>query len=88
MIHQPMRVIFVRRGQFSTFNILVERCQLLRGVDVQWDRRLGDDRRRKQTLVRTNRRGPDRRRPSSPDVDLRGYTVVDMPDAPDSALED
>ena len=47
-----MRIIFVRRGQFSMFNVLVERCQLLDGVDVQWDRRLGDDRRYKRVEPR------------------------------------
>jgi hypothetical protein len=82
-----MRIIFVRRGQFSTFNVLVERCQLLDGVDVQWDRRLGDDRRDKRAAIPSERRARDRRRASSPDVDLRGYTVVDVPDAPDSGVK-
>ena len=76
-----MRIIFVRRGQFSTFNVLVERCQLLEDVAVQWDRRLGDDRRYKPAAVSAERRRRDRRRPSAPDVDLRGYTVVDVPDS-------
>ena len=79
-----MRIIFVRRGQFSTFSVLVERCQLLNDVSVQWDRRLGDDRRYQRTAIPSERRARDRRRPSSPDVDLRGYTVVDVPDTPES----
>ena len=79
-----MRIIFVRRGQFSTFNILKERCHLLDGVEVKWDRRLGDDRRYRRLPTPVDRRGLDRRRPSSPDVDLRGYTVVDVPDTPES----
>ena len=79
-----MRVIFVRRGQFTTFNVLVERCQLIEGVDVQWDRRLGDDRRFRRLMPPSDRRTRDRRKPSSPDVDLCGYTVVDIPDAPKS----
>jgi hypothetical protein len=74
-----MRIIFVRRGQFSTFNVLVERCQLLADVDVRWDRRLGDDRRYTRAAIPAERRASDRRKASVPDVDLRGYTVVDFP---------
>jgi len=76
-----MRVFFVRPRQFSTFNVLVERCQLLNDVDVQWDRRLGVDRRSERHVMSSDRRRQDRRRPSGPATDLRGYTVVDMPDA-------
>jgi hypothetical protein len=83
-----MRVIFVRRGQFSTFSILSERTQLLEDVDVQWDRRIGDDRRGERLAITSDRRRQDRRRPSSPDVDLRGYTVVNMPDAADSVVKE
>jgi hypothetical protein len=82
-----MRVIFVRRGQFSTYDILVERTQLLNNVDVQWDRRVGE-RRFERRNIASERRRRERRRPSVPDVDLRGYTVVDMPDSPESAVED
>ena len=74
-----MRVIFVRRGQFSTYNILVERTQLLNDVDVRWDRRIGNDPRLERRATPTDRRRQDRRRRSSPDVDLRGYVVVEMP---------
>jgi hypothetical protein len=81
MIYREMRVIFVRRGQFSTYNILVERTQLINDVDVQWDRRIGNDPRLERRVIAADRRRQDRRRRSSPDVDLRGYTVVDMPDA-------
>ena len=83
-----MRVIFVRRGQFSTYNILVERTQLLDDVDVQWDRRMGDDRRYERQTLPSDRRSRERRRQSSPDVDLRGYTVVDMPERQDSVGKD
>ncbi len=76
-----MRVIFVRRGQFTTFNILAERTQLLDDVVVHWDRRVGNDRRFDQCVSPFDRRRRDRRTLSSPDVDLRGYTVVDMPDS-------
>lgn len=82
-----MRVIFVRRGQFSTYNVLVERCQLLDDVDVRWDRRLGEDRRCWQVVASLERRSrADRRTPSEPDIDHRGYTVVDLPDLSDSVL--
>jgi hypothetical protein len=81
-----MRIIFVRRGQFSTFNVLVERCRLLADVDVQWDRRLGDDRRYTRAAIPSERRAGDRRKVSVPDVDLRGYTVVDVVDTPDSVV--
>ena len=78
-----MRVIFVRRGQYSTFNVLVERCQLLADVDVQWDRRLGEERRARKLIANLERRlRADRRKPSEPDMDLRGYTVVDLADLP------
>ena len=78
-----MRVIFVRRGQFSTYNILVERTQLLADVNVRWDRRIGEDRRFERQPMPSDRRREHRRRRTSPDVDLRGYTVVDMPDTTD-----
>jgi hypothetical protein len=74
-----MRVIFVRRGQLATYNVLVERCQLIQDVDVRWDRRLGDDRRLQSQPVTLERRREDRRRISeAPDIAMRGYTVVDM----------
>jgi hypothetical protein len=78
-----MRIIYVRHGQFSTFNVLVERCRLLDDVDVRWDRRLGaldplgDDRRSAAAPVTSERRGGERRRMLSPDLELRGYNVVD-----------
>jgi hypothetical protein len=82
-----MRVIFVRRGQFNTYNILVQRTQLLHDVDVRWDRRIGNERRFERHGIASDRRYQDRRAPSSPDIDLRGYTVVDVPDAPDSGFK-
>ena len=81
-----MRIMFVRGGQFATFNVLVERCRLLDGVDVRWDRRLGEDRRFQQSAVPTERRIRDRRKLSSPDMDVRGYTVVDVPDTLEAGL--
>ena len=81
-----MRVIFVRQVQFSTYNILVERTQLLADVNVRWDRRIGEDRRFERRPIASDRRRKDRRRSTSPDVDLRGYTVVDMPDTADPAV--
>jgi hypothetical protein len=77
-----MRVIFVQRGKYATYNILVERCQLIRDVDVRWDRRFGEDRRVGQRPIGADRRHKDRRdrrRPAEPDVVLRGYTVADLP---------
>ena len=74
-----MRVIFVQRGKYATYNILVEQCQLIRDVDVRWDRRCGDDRRMEQRPVSPERRRTDRRRPLSPEAALRGYTVADLP---------
>ncbi len=75
-----MRVIFVRRGDFATYNVLVERCQLIQDVDVRWDRRTGDDRRLRSQPVISERRRTDRRKPAeAADVALRGYTVVNIP---------
>jgi len=74
-----MRVIFVKRGQVATYNVLVERCQLIDDVDVRWDRRTGDDRRLHLQPVTFDRRREDRRRAvEAVDIALRGYTVVDM----------
>lgn len=74
-----MRVIFVKRGQVATYNVLVERCQLIDDVDVRWDRRTGDDRRLHLQAVTFDRRREDRRRAvEAVDIALRGYTVVDM----------
>jgi hypothetical protein len=83
-----MRLIFVRRGYLSTFNVLVERCQLLDDVDVRWDRRIGNDRRLEMHNIPANRRGQERRRLSLRHLDLRGYTVVDLPQTPDSIAHD
>lgn len=74
-----MRVIFVQPGKYATYNVLVERCQLIRDVDVRWDRRCGEDRRTEERSVGAERRRKDRRRPMPPDVLLRGYTVADLP---------
>jgi hypothetical protein len=76
---RAMRVIFVQRGKYATYNVLVERCQLIRDVDVRWDRRFGDDRRIEEHPIGAERRRKDRRRPMSTDVTLRGYTVADLP---------
>ena len=74
-----MRVIFVKRGQVATYNVLVERCQLIDDVDVRWDRRTGDDRRLHLQRVTFDRRRKDRRQAvEAVDIALRGYTVVDM----------
>jgi hypothetical protein len=83
-----MRLIFVRRGQLATFNVLVERCQLLDDVDVRWDRRSSEERRFERHTVPLDRRQWERRRVSSPDVDLRGYTIVDVRQTPDSVVKD
>jgi hypothetical protein len=74
-----MRVIFVQRGKYATYNVLVERCQLIRDVDVRWDRRFGEDRRTEERPVGADRRRKDRRRPMPSEVTLRGYTVADLP---------
>jgi hypothetical protein len=74
-----MRVIFVQRGKYATYDILVERCQLIRDVDVRWDRRFGEDRRIEERPVGAERRRKERRRPMPADATLRGYTVADLP---------
>jgi hypothetical protein len=74
-----MRVIFVRRGQNATYNVLIERCQLIDDVDVRWDRRTGDDRRLESRPVAAERRRDERRKlPESRNSKLREYTVVDI----------
>jgi hypothetical protein len=73
-----MRTIFVQHGKYTTYNILVERCQLIQDVDVRWDRRFGDERRTLNVPVASDRRRKDRRRHAPPDSGLRGYTVVDL----------
>jgi hypothetical protein len=73
-----MRVIFVQRGKYATYDILVERCQLIPDVDVRWDRRVGDERRTEARPVGDERRRKDRRRPIPLDATLRGYTVADL----------
>ena len=76
-----MRIIFVRRGEFSTFNVLVDSLATVNDVDVQWDRRKGQDRRvRPRPIdVAAERRRSDRRKPPTRDWQLHGYTVVDVP---------
>ena len=81
-----MRVIFVRRGQFSTYNILVERTQLLSDVQVQWIGGWATSGRLRSQSTTPDRRRQDRRRPSSPDVDFRGYTIVDVLGAASSTV--
>jgi hypothetical protein len=74
-----MRTIFVQHGKYATYNILVERCQLIQDVDVRWDRRLGGERRRLDVPAGADRRRhKDRRKNAPPDTELRGYTVVDL----------
>jgi hypothetical protein len=74
-----MRVIFVKRGQYSTYNVLVSRCQALPDVDVRWDRRL-EDRRSRNVPIGDDRRRDDRRGPPKTDCTPNGYSVVDEPD--------
>jgi len=79
-----MRIIFVRRGEFSTFNVLADSLVAVKDVDVQWDRRKGLDRRvrsRPIDVAAERRTSPDRRKPPTRDWQLHGYTVVDFPDA-------
>ena len=77
-----MRVIFVRRGEFSTYNVLIDSLMAVSDVDVRWDRRRGEDRRAKAQPVDTTseRRRDDRRKDPTRDWQLHGYTVVDFPD--------
>jgi hypothetical protein len=77
-----MRVIFVRRGEFSTYNVLIDSVVALSDVDVRWDRRRGEDRRTKPRPidVKAERRRHERRQPPSRDWQLHGYTVVEIPD--------
>jgi hypothetical protein len=81
-----MRVIFVRRGEFSTFNVLIDSVMAVSDVDVRWDRRRGADRRAKPRPidVKAERRTKDRRQPPTRDWQLHGYTVVDVQE-PDPA---
>jgi hypothetical protein len=78
-----MRVIFVRRGEFSTYNVLVDSLMAVTDVDVRWDRRRGEDRREQPRPidVMAERRGDHRRKDPTRDWQLHGYTVVDVPDA-------
>jgi hypothetical protein len=78
-----MRVIFVRRGEFSTYDVLSDSVVGVNDVDVRWDRRHSDDRRAKPRPidVTAERRRGDRRKPPTRDWQLHGYTVVDLPDA-------
>jgi hypothetical protein len=78
-----MRVIFVRRGEFSTFNVLMDSLIAVNDVEVRWDRRHGDDRRAKPRPIdiTAERRQGDRRKPPTRDWQLHGYIVVDLPDA-------
>jgi hypothetical protein len=77
-----MRVIFVRRGEFSTYNVLIDSLMAVSDVDVRWDRRGGEDRRAKpQPIdVTAERRRDARRKDPTRDWHLHGYTVVDFPD--------
>jgi len=82
-------VIFVRPDRRTTFDVLVERCALLDDVDVRWDRRSGGERRGNPDVVaRKERRLENRRQVTVHDADLRGYTVVDLPDTSGLALAD
>ena len=75
-----MRVIFVRRGEFSTFNVLVDSLMAVNDVDVRWDRRRGDDRRARPRSINvmSERRRDERRQPPTRDWQLHGYTVVEV----------
>ncbi len=77
-----MRVIFVRRGEFSTYNVLIDSLLAVTDVDVRWDRRSGEDRRAMALPIDTTseRRRDDRRKDPTRDWQLHGYTVVDFPD--------
>ena len=77
-----MRVIFVRRGEFSTYNVLIDSLMAVSDVDVRWDRRRGEDRRAKPQPIdaTAERRRDDRRKDPTRDWHLHGYTVVDVPD--------
>ncbi|MCM3881870.1 MAG: hypothetical protein ND807_17320 [Vicinamibacterales bacterium] len=77
-----MRVIYVRRGEFSTYSVLIDSLIAVSDVDVRWDRRRGEDRRAKSRPidVRAERRMEERRKPPTRDWQLHGYTVVDFPD--------
>ena len=77
-----MRVIFVRRGEFSTYHVLVDSLMAVNDVDVRWDRRRGDERRARSRPIDviSERRRADRRQPPTRDWQLHGYTVVDFPD--------
>ena len=76
-----MRVIFVRRGEFSTYNVLIDSLMAVTNVDVRWDRR-GEDRRAKAAPIDTTseRTRDDRRKDPTRDWQLHGYTVVDFSD--------
>jgi hypothetical protein len=82
-----MRVIFVRRGEFSTYNVLIDSLMAVTDVDVRWDRRRVDDRREEPQPVdlAAERRGDVRRKDPTRDWHLHGYTVVDVPDADSNA---
>jgi hypothetical protein len=82
-----MRVIYVKRGEFSTFSVLSDSCQTLPNVDVRWDRRCGADRRRRTNSINDDRRRNHRRKPPTPVAELQGYTVVELTGKDASASE-
>ena len=73
-----MRIVFVKRGAYSTYRVLQEQCAALSDVDIRWDRRCGEDRRRRTVSTTGDRRNRDRRTTPSSDWTLLGYTVVDL----------
>ena len=83
-----MRVIFVRHGDLTTYDVLRQRCKLLKDVEVRWDRRVGEERRLEQQKSPAERRRAPRRRELPFDAQLRGYTVVDLKHPLDVSLTD
>jgi hypothetical protein len=78
-----MRVVFVRRGEFSTFNVLSDSLLAVTDVEVRWDRRREENRRAtsRPIDVTAERRRIERRKPPTRDWQLHGYLLCDIPEA-------
>ena len=78
MASRPAKLIIVRRDKHRAFEMLNDWLKESADLHVMWDRRTGDDRRRRDEAVATECREQDRRRrPLDP-----SWNVV-MPMAPD-----
>jgi hypothetical protein len=77
-----LRLIIVRRGHFATFELLTRTFADDSGVQIFWDRRMGERRQATARLSDEERRRDDRRRfPSSQWGQLNYMIAGDKPGA-------